>query len=220
MPESHRCTKCQQDRPVSEFYVQNKETGRLNPWCKPCYKDWYRGRAKRPLPSTRDCLQCKTAFAPRRSNMVFCSANCKAVASYKRLNPPDPDRKCMMCGKPIDITRRSDMKFCSAACTVHERRGDGRESLARRKHNLKRAYGMTEADVTALLLAQDGRCAICGTDDPSRSRHGVFHVDHCHATGLTRGLLCSPCNVALGNMQDDPARLRTAADYIERHRTP
>lgn len=39
---------------------------------------------------------------------------------------------------------------------------------------------------------QAGRCAICGHVDPP------LCLDHCHVTGLTRGLLCRPCNFAEG----------------------
>jgi hypothetical protein len=33
-----------------------------------------------------------------------------------------------------------------------------------------------------------------------------------------RGLLCVNCNLALGQLKDDPALLRKAADYLEANR--
>jgi hypothetical protein len=74
-------------------------------------------------------------------------------------------------------------------------------------------YGMTMEEYQARVAAQGGLCAICG-DEPERGR---LHVDHNHATGVVRELLCRPCNHALGNAQDDPARLRAMIAYLERH---
>ncbi|WP_368859394.1 endonuclease domain-containing protein [Arthrobacter humicola] len=39
-------------------------------------------------------------------------------------------------------------------------------------------------------------------------------IDHDHGTGEARGLLCQRCNVALGNMGDDPERVRNLARYL------
>lgn len=56
------------------------------------------------------------------------------------------------------------------------------------------------------------RCAICGAMETEGQK---FAVDHCHATGCLRGLLCPPCNLGLGSFRDDPERLRKAAKYVE-----
>ena len=81
---------------------------------------------------------------------------------------------------------------------------------------LMHKYGITMDDFDAMLEAQDGRCAICPATRPGG--RGAWHVDHCHDTGIVRGLLCSNCNRGMGLLGDDPATLRAAADYLERPR--
>jgi hypothetical protein len=73
-------------------------------------------------------------------------------------------------------------------------------------------YGITSEQYAALLEQQGDRCAICRTDTPGGK--GGWHVDHDHAIGRVRGLLCHYCNLALGNFKDDPTRLRAALEYL------
>jgi hypothetical protein len=75
-------------------------------------------------------------------------------------------------------------------------------------------YGVTEEQFVALLEGQGGRCAICFSDDPGRGKD--WNVDHDHATGAVRGLLCSKCNLALGGFRDDASLLRSAVAYLMR----
>jgi hypothetical protein len=42
----------------------------------------------------------------------------------------------------------------------------------------------------------------------------LWCVDHDHATGRVRGLLCAACNAALGLLQDNPRVILSAADYL------
>lgn len=51
-------------------------------------------------------------------------------------------------------------------------------------------------------------CEVCGSTKK-------LCIDHDHATGKVRGTLCDACNKVLGLMNDDPARLRAAATYLE-----
>ncbi|WP_431832476.1 endonuclease VII domain-containing protein [Brucella melitensis] len=81
-----------------------------------------------------------------------------------------------------------------------------------REMNLKRLYGITLEEYEAMLLKQDGVCAICGLTERVEGR--ALAVDHCHATGAVRGLLCSACNIALGKFEDDTERLRKAITYL------
>lgn len=103
---------------------------------------------------------------------------------------------------------KSDKRYDDARASDPNRR------MAKRNARLVREYGITLADYAVMLDFQHGRCAICG-DFPAHDK--VLHVDHCHLTGKVRGLLCPNCNHALGKLQDDPVKLRRAADYLETH---
>lgn len=90
----------------------------------------------------------------------------------------------------------------------------GGNRTPQRVYKLRR-HGLTEETFAALLEAQGGGCAICGSTEPG---NGSFRIDHDHDTGQVRGLLCHKCNVALGLMGDDPERLARAAAYLREAR--
>ena len=77
-----------------------------------------------------------------------------------------------------------------------------------RKYELKKLYGLTREDYEAMLTEQGGLCLICRKpmDPPA--------VDHDHATGAVRGLLCRSCNSAIGLLGDDPQMLQRAIEYL------
>jgi hypothetical protein len=83
---------------------------------------------------------------------------------------------------------------------------------------LRSKYGITLEQYNIMLENQGGVCAICG-DPPTIIHAGEkvspLSVDHCHKTGKVRGLLCHPCNMALGLFKDNKDRLRAAAAYLE-----
>jgi hypothetical protein len=89
------------------------------------------------------------------------------------------------------------------------------ENLKRsyKDYNLRQLYGITLERFETMLAGQGGRCAICRKPFPSALD---THVDHDHATGRVRGILCSACNNGLGRFRDNPAVLRRAASYLER----
>lgn len=82
-----------------------------------------------------------------------------------------------------------------------------------RAYDLKK-YGLTPDQWDSLFLSQQSRCAICASTTP-RSERG-WATDHDHATGKLRGILCQPCNKALGCFLDKPEVLRAAAAYVEK----
>lgn len=82
-----------------------------------------------------------------------------------------------------------------------------------RKAQLKRRYGITLEQYDTMLAAQGGHCALCDRT-PEQEKYKHLNVDHCHATGKIRGLLCTPHNHALGQLGDDEAGLLRAIEYI------
>lgn len=75
--------------------------------------------------------------------------------------------------------------------------------------HLFRVYGLTMDQFDALVAAQRGLCAMCG-----HAPTGRFNVDHDHATGAVRALLCGPCNRALGFYEKYGSM---AAAYLDMH---
>lgn len=88
-----------------------------------------------------------------------------------------------------------------------------------RAKDLKRKFNITAEEYRQMLDAQNGVCAICEKPETSTYAGTIRNlaVDHDHATGKIRGLLCAHCNHTLGKMGDSAALLRRAADYLERH---
>lgn len=86
-------------------------------------------------------------------------------------------------------------------------------------------YGITLDDYNDMRNEQRYCCAICGgheTEVPkgnSKSNERALHVDHCHTTGIIRGLLCTNCNTMLGKVKDDIAVLQKAIDYLTKSAT-
>lgn len=74
-------------------------------------------------------------------------------------------------------------------------------------------YGLTEHQLMLMLQRQGGCCAICECKLSDR-----YDIDHDHATGEVRGLLCHSCNLGLGHFADNPRSLRQAADYLDRQK--
>lgn len=77
---------------------------------------------------------------------------------------------------------------------------------------LRWRYGITIDDWDAMLEHQGGVCAIC--KELPRDGRDSLDVDHDHVSGYVRGLLCGPCNRAIGAFGDDSHRLIRAAYYL------
>ena len=78
---------------------------------------------------------------------------------------------------------------------------------------LKAIYGITADEYWEIYEAQGGRCYICRRGTGARKR---LSVDHCHETGVIRGLLDTPCNRnVLGYLRDEIEALERAIAYLK-----
>ncbi len=94
-----------------------------------------------------------------------------------------------------------------------------RQSGRLKDRYLRDRFGITIEDYNRMLDEQNGACAICGRPETSMHQGKIrdLAVDHCHATGRVRGLLCGNCNNGLGRFEDDPDRMLAAAIYVIEH---
>jgi hypothetical protein len=90
-------------------------------------------------------------------------------------------------------------------------RSKTRTKEQRRTQKLRRLYGITLEDQNRILEGQGGVCAICGTDNWTAAGPSI---DHDHATGEIRGVLCNRCNAGIGFLNEDITRFRNAIVYL------
>ena len=117
----------------------------------------------------------------------FCgrACSCRSLFAGKersgpRLRKPKGSRECEKC-KARYQPDNGRQRWCLDC---------GPSPLARsRLHR----YNLSDGEFKALLLKQNFKCALCEND-------AVF-VDHCHATGIVRGILCPGCNTALNRVE-------------------
>jgi hypothetical protein len=123
-------------------------------------------------------------------------------ASVRARRATDPEYRARENAREIKSYRKSKLKP-----EVMRRRRE----YGRRRHYLLK-YGLTEEQVESLLREQGSCCAICRV----QLETGTRKVDHSHATGKVRGILCHNCNLGLGYFSDDPDRMASAIFYLVR----
>lgn len=126
--------------------------------------------------------------------------------------------RCKQCSdKKRKASRNYYASHKKSVAEYHRRRNASRTQEDRRKESLKGLYGMTPGDYESMLASQGGVCKICGSPPPGPNdgrRKRFLDVDHCHSTGIVRGLLCGKCNKGLGVMGDTCAGIMPYIQYL------
>jgi hypothetical protein len=105
--------------------------------------------------------------------------------------------------------------YCRVCSNKNRKEWDLADPERTRGKYLRETYGIKLSDYDDMLEAQGHKCAICGQDETRFKKKLV--VDHDHATGEVRQLLCNMCNHGIGNFKDDIDLMANAIKYILKH---
>lgn len=83
-----------------------------------------------------------------------------------------------------------------------------------RERRLLKEYGMNQSDYNQMFMDQRGCCAIC--EEHQSNFKKTLAVDHDHANGKVRGLLCDGCNMGIGKLKDSIDLLNKASAYLSK----
>jgi len=200
------CAACQTTKTRDQFEKRPDGINGLRAQCRQCQRQRRKKRqSNRP-----------------RQQYVACSE--KICSSCQKLKPATRFRKCARSSDGL----RSRCKDCQKLQEREYRqvnRNRLREKSSSKKANpvsararqLRFHYRMEPMEYERPYTLQNGLCAICGR--PQISKRKFLAIDHDHATGTVRGLLCFGCNIALGHFQEDLTLLEKAAVYLRRFNT-
>jgi len=156
----------------------------------------------------KNCKVCDKEFKPKATNAKYCK-ECRDSGAFRRNKEPfKKERVCKECGDTYTATGKNQ-KYCSKECG------------SPRKYHLQRVYGITLKQHAKMEDSFGKKCMICGTEknvpvgERGRNYHSQLCIDHDHTTGKIRGLLCNPCNTAIGQLKDSKELLLKAIDYLD-----
>lgn len=160
------------------------------------------------------------AIAGRRQAALDAKARCHSGETKRKPTPP----KLSKVNRGKALAARSPKQVESDRAIKRERRMARWEELGgrwykplptwtQRDKRRWKLYGVTPGDILRIRIEQDGRCAVCEQRD-------ALVVDHDHATGKARGLLCSGCNKAEGFLRGSAENAIVLAAYLSWHAEP
>jgi hypothetical protein len=110
---------------------------------------------------------------------------------------------------PRDRARKSGRgRYCKVCHNARTRATIKRLHGDTRHYHFRQRYGISAAEVDEMIEQQGGLCAICRKRTPTQ-------VDHDHASGKVRGVLCLECNAAIGAFKDSVRIVYQAIAYLD-----
>lgn len=121
-------------------------------------------------------------------------------ARKRRWKAANPDKVRESKRRFVSRRRLRDPDYCKRRYKQTKER--------RRVRETARRYKLSDAEYALLVEQSGGSCAICGLPEK-------LVVDHCHSTGIVRGLICGSCNKGLGGFRDSEEALDRAITYLQ-----
>jgi hypothetical protein len=162
-------------------------------------------------------MRCSRCHLDKPDGEFAPSAVARRAAGGKKGDYCRPCKRDYYRGRERDPVLKSAGKKRALARLLADPTLRVKHKIRTRNKELRRRYGMTVPEYEARLSEQGGRCACCGSEDPGG---GSFRVDHDHATGAVRGLLCNRCNSGIGMLGDTPEAIEKALSYLNRGVVP
>lgn len=140
-------------------------------------------------PKTKICSKCKKRLLATKEFFYKAKSRKDGLNSWCK--------KCM--NTKSRIYRKNNPKRYNAMNRAYRKNNLEKCKVAYRKWT----YGVTNEQYVRLLEQQKGVCAICGEPETRIQNNRVqnLSIDHDHNTGEVRGLLCSVCNLKLGQFE-------------------
>lgn len=155
-------------------------------------------------PKLKACSSCgeekpTTALYVRRSRKGGLQHICIECCAAKRRDKKAKARAVELSKSAHRVLARADYRK-----SAHGRRIKAEATLRER-------YGIDFEDWARMFEQQRGMCACCADRLHFDQR---THVDHNHATGSVRALVCRGCNIKIGVLESH--KFRYVMDYLER----
>lgn len=149
-----------------------------------------------------------------------CTSKKETIRKYSKTTNEDTTKMCTVCKENLSIEDFSKISIkgkiyyqsSCKGCRNKFKVGKNKKLGIYRRRDIKNKYGITEDYFNKLIIIQDNKCKICGKEFKTNK---APCIDHCHATGKIRGLLCNNCNTGIGMLRDSTSILESAIKYLE-----
>lgn len=199
------CNKCNVSKQLDQFQADKRNADGKQGVCSAC-KNQYKQKVR----DTRAKLQ---------NYQIVSEKSCNKCNETKSID-------LFYADKAMTDGHSSICKACKAA-NVYKWRAENKDKYNSNQRayqkahpemrygtEIKRKYGCTLEQYNTMLMAQEGQCAICKRLHNPAVKKGRLFVDHDHATGAVRALLCGACNSGIGYLRDDVEVMAEAAKYL------